>query len=653
MQKLQHETLFFDGFTLNLTRGCLIGRDGEEIKLRPKSFEVLRYLVESSGRLVSKDELIAAVWPDTAVTDDSLVQCLIEVRRALGDGGQRIVKTVPRRGYIFESEVVRLDLPECEMVYTEEIEGIRVAFEEKDEQKLAQSNVAPAPQTTNPRLLSSGIGRQSPLLISATLVTFIIALACFATWQYYTRSGKPSITSSSAASIRSIAVLPLENLSGDPAQDYFAEGMTEELISNLTQIHALKVISRTSVLRYKGSHRESLPEIAAQLKVDAVIEGTVQRSGGRVHVTARLIPAVSDSPSWSREYDREEGDVLKLESEVARAVADEIRIQVTAEERERLASARSVNPQAQEANLLGRFHLNKYNEKDSKRAIEYFERAIQLAPDYAAPYAGLSDAWLERAAWENTFKEVEAPARTAALKAIELDEQLAETHVSLAKIKLIYDLDWTTAEREFRRALDLNQGSVDAHTYYGLLLSSLARHDEAIQQGQFAGQLDPLSSGASVLGRLLYRARRYQEALPYLQRGIELEPQSARAYYRLGDLYVKLARYDEAIAAYLKIRELAPNSGYMQAGTAYVYALMGRRSKARQMISRLKADPMTVAQVYVALGDKDEAFRILGKAIEEHRIGFFLSEDPAFESLYSDPRWQALLRRMNFPPECL
>jgi tetratricopeptide (TPR) repeat protein len=393
-----------------------------------------------------------------------------------------------------------------------------------------------------------------------------------------------------------------------------------------------------------------LPEIARELNVEAVIEGSVQRSSGRVRVSVRLVPAAADSPTWSSVYDRDESDVLKLESEVARAVADEIRIQVTSDERARLAAARSINPQAQEAYLLGRYHFNRYNQEDSKRAIEYFQGAIQLAPDYAAAYAGLSDAWSEQSIWENSFKQLESRSRTAALKAIELDEQLAEAHVSLAKIKLIYDLEWTTSEQEFKRALELNHGSVDAHIYYGLLLSSLARHDEAIQQGQIAGELDPLSSGASVLGRFLYRARRYPEAVPYLQRGIELEPRNARAYYRLGDTYAKLGRYDEAIATYGKIGELAPASGYREAGIAYVYALMHRQSEARQMISGLKAEPMAIARVYSALGDKDEAFRILEKAIEDRLIGFYLKEDPPFENLYSDPRWKELLRRMNYPP---
>jgi serine/threonine-protein kinase len=358
-------------------------------------------------------------------------------------------------------------------------------------------------------------------------------------------------TTARAPEIKSLAVLPLENLSGDPAQDYFADGMTDAIISNLTQIQAFnKVISRQSIMRYKGS-RKSLPEIANELNVDALIEGTVQRSGGRVRVAARLIPAAADSPSWSRDYERDESDVLKLESEVARAVADEIRIHVTADERARLASARSVNPQAQEAYLLGRYHLSKVNEQDVKEAVEYFQRAIQIAPDYAAAYAGLADAYLAQGFTEANMTEVESLALSAALKAIELDDQLAEAHIALANIKLYY-LEWTTAERELKRALELNPGSVDAHIYYGLLVSSLGRHDEAIKEGQIAVQLDPLSAGASLLGRFLIRAKRYQEALPYLLRGVELEPRSARAYFRLGDNYVQLGRYDEAIATYQK-----------------------------------------------------------------------------------------------------
>jgi eukaryotic-like serine/threonine-protein kinase len=480
---------------------------------------------------------------------------------------------------------------------------------------------------------------------AAVIVVVMAGLGFWLLWRSPPAGPQPEI--------RSLAVLPLENLSGDPAQEYFADGMTEALISNLARIRALKVISRTSVMRYKGIRKSSLPEIAQELKVDAVIEGTVQRSGGRVRVTAQLIHAATDAHLWASDYERDLTDVLKLQSEIARAVADEIRIQVTAEERARLASAHRVNPQAHEAYLLGRYHHSKGNEQGRKQAIEYFARAIELAPDYAAAYAGLSDAWLQLGIYgEKPIKEVEPPARGAALKAIGLDEQLAEGHISLGNIKHYYDWDWAGAELEFKRALELDPGGIDAHITYGLRLMHLGRHNEAIREGQIAAQLDPLSwATQSALGRFLYCARRYEEALPHLKRSVELEPRSIAANSRLGDVYAQLGRHDEAIAAYEKNRELMPESGDRQATLARVYALMGRQREARQMIRGVKANSFRTAAVYVALGDKDEAFSVLDKAIEGREPILALKEDPQLDNLHSDPRWKVLLRRMNFPPE--
>jgi eukaryotic-like serine/threonine-protein kinase len=481
------------------------------------------------------------------------------------------------------------------------------------------------------------------LAISALLVLAVAVLSYLLLFR-----GAPTAVSTQ---IKSIAVLPLGNLSGDPAQEYFADGMTEALISNLARIRALKVISRTSVMRYKGSQK-SLPEIAHELNVDAVVEGTVQHSGARVKVTAQLIHAATDAHLWARDYERDLTDVLKLQGEVARAVADEIRIQVTAEERARLASARRIDPQAHLTYLLARHHASRDNEQGWKQAIDYFERAIELAPDYAAVYAGLSDAWLQRGIFgAKEFREVESPARAAALKAIGLDQQLAEAHTALGNIKHIYDWDWTGAEQELSRALELDPGSLDAHIDYGTLLMHLGRHDEAIKEGQIAEQLDPLSSRTqSFLGRFLYRARRYEEALPHLQRAVELEPRALHANYRLGEVYVQLGRYDEAIAALEKNRELMPKGGELQAAVARVYALTGREREARQMISGVKAQPYAFARFYAALGDKDEAFRILEKAVEDRNsLLVALKEDPPYENLHSDPRWKALLRRMNYP----
>lgn len=449
--------------------------------------------------------------------------------------------------------------------------------------------------------------------------------------------------------INSVAVLPLNNLSGDPSQEYFAEGMTEALISNLSQIRALRVISRFSSMRYKRTNK-SLQEIARELNVAAVIEGSVQRSGTRVLVTARLIHAATDSPTWSREYDRDLRDVLKLQSEIARAVTEEIRIQVTPNERTRLSSARSVDPEAHEEYLLGRYHLSKRNEADLNQAITHFRRAIDIAPDYAAAYGGLAEAWKESGIWAGkSYLEVGVEARAAVLKAIELDDQLAEGHMMLGQLKFIYDWEWTEAEREFNRALELDPGKSYVHRSYATFLMALGRFPESISEIRQAIQLDPFASDKqSDYGRILYRARNYEEAISALKRAIELEPRDYSAHVRLGDVYAILGRFDEAIASFERAIPLQPN-GSQTVRLARVFALMGKEREARKMVSDVKAGA-GVAAVYVALGDADEAFRIFETAIEERNTHLaFIKEEAAFDKLHSDTRWNRLLQRMNFP----
>jgi serine/threonine protein kinase/Flp pilus assembly protein TadD len=480
-------------------------------------------------------------------------------------------------------------------------------------------------------------------------LAIVVATAAVALF-LFNRPKSPA--SFSPAQIKSLAVLPLTNLSGDSAQEYFADGMTEALISSLTQIRALRVISRISAMRYKGTAK-SLQEIADELKVDAVIEGSVKRSGGRVLVTARLIPAATDSPLWSREFDRDLSDVLKLQSEIARAVTDEIRIQLTADEKSRLASARSINPQAHEAYLLGRYHLAKLNEDGIKLAINYFEQAIQIAPDSAIAYSGLGEAWLERGIWGAktfNFKEVEAPARDAVLKAAALDDHIAEVHMMLGQIKYIYDWDWLASEHEFKRALELEPGSVAALRYYAILLMALGRHAEAITEIQQAAQLDPLSSDVqSNYGRILYRARKYEEAITPLKRALELDPNLYSAHVRLGDVYSALGRYDEAIAMFDKAAQLR-SEGQHTVRLARIYALTGRQREAREILNRVQGGAFETAGAYVALGDTNEALKILEHAVEERSsLLVFIKEDPTFDKLHSDPRWQRLLQRMNFP----
>ena len=451
--------------------------------------------------------------------------------------------------------------------------------------------------------------------------------------------------------IQSIAVLPLDDLSATPGEEYFADGMTDALINNLAQIRALRVISRTSVIRYKQSDK-SLPEIANELDVDAVIEGSVQRSGGRVRVLAKLIEAKTDAPLWAREYEYDLTDVLKLQAEIARSLAEEIRIQVSPAERSRLTAAAQVNPQAHEAYLLARHHFRKGNEEGWKNAIQYFDQAIKLMPDYAPAYAGLSTAWLRIGVFGARLREAVPPGRAAATKAISLNPQIAEGYQALGTIQLYYDWDYPAAENNFRRAVELDPGQLDAHVDYGHFLMIMGRHDEAVREGLIAAKLDPVSPETQTsLGRFLYRARRYEEALPYLKRAVELQPQGIGPNFRLGDVYVQLSRYKEALAAFEFGKKMTGGSfaqGTFAAGIARVYAVTGRRAKAEELLQEVKEDYLR-AVVFAALGDKDRAFELLEKSIQDRNsIVVVMKEDPPLESLHSDPRWNALLQRMNF-----
>jgi tetratricopeptide (TPR) repeat protein len=402
-------------------------------------------------------------------------------------------------------------------------------------------------------------------------------------------------------------------------------------------------------MRYKRVSK-SLPEIARELNVDGVIEGSVQRFGSRVRVTAQLIHAASDTHLWSRSYEREGTDILKLQSDVAGAVAEEIRVQVTPDERVRLTSARSIDPQAHDAYLLGRYHLSKLNESELRQAVESFQRAIAIVPDYAAAYAGLSDAWRERGIWgEISFIDAEAPSRNAAVKAVELDPSSAEAHIALSAVKSTYDWDWTGAEQEVKRALEINPGSLEAHRCYAILLMALGRHEEAVKEIQRAQQFDPLSAVIeSDVGRILYRDRQYEEAIPHLKRAIELDPASRGSYARLGDVYVQLARYDDGLKAYQQAGDLQ-SLGY-SARIGQLYARMGKRKEALATLNSSNGKTLQAAGVYAMLGDKDEAFKVLDELITKREsLVIFFKEDPPFESLHSDPRWRTLLNRMKFP----
>jgi serine/threonine protein kinase/Tfp pilus assembly protein PilF/ribosomal protein L40E len=457
--------------------------------------------------------------------------------------------------------------------------------------------------------------------------------------------------------INSIAVLPLKNLSGVPEQEYFVDGMTEELISNLTQIGALeRVISSTSVMKYKET-RLSLPEIARELKVDAVVEGSVVTSGNRVRITAKVIEARTDKTLWSKSYERAMSDILTLQSELARAITKEINVVVKPEERALLASARQVNPEAYQLTLKGRFYWNKRTEEGLNRAREFFMEAIEKDPTYALAYAGLADAYNMYGSYHiMPAHEVYPKAKAAALKALEIDETLAEAYTSLAFEKYHYEWDWFGAESDFNWAFGLNPSYASAHSWYAAFLTSMGRFDEALTAIRRAQELDPLSLAiGATIGASYYYAGQHDQAIEQCKKALEMDPNFPWAHTVLANAYVQKSLFDEAITELQKAVELSGGSFEYLATLAHAYAVKGERDSALKIINELKEQSKhkyvpayEMALIYVGLGEEEQAFEFLEKAVRERSDSLrHIKVDPRLESLHDDPRFIALLEEMH------
>jgi len=461
-----------------------------------------------------------------------------------------------------------------------------------------------------------------------------------------------------ASRIESLAVLPVKNFSGDPDQEFFADGMTDALIAGLAQIKAVKVISRTSVMHYKGSS-ETLPQIARELGVDGIVEASVMRSGDRLRLTAQLIDARRDQHLWARNYEREMTDVLALQSELVQAIAGEIRVQLTPQENERLRATRRVSPEAYEAYLKGRFYWNKRSGQDIIKGIEYFQHAIEVDPDYALAYAGLAESYVLLPDFADARpREVIPKARAAAAKAIEIDDTLAEAHTPLAFISGYYDYDVAGAEREFKRAIELNPGDATAHHWYALWLLFLGRHDEATAEIEKARNLDPLSLAINTsVGTVLLYSRHYDSAIGQYRKTLEMDSSFVQAHDYLGNAYLQNGMHEQAIAEFQKAVDLSGGQVRCMAGLGRAYAAAGRQEQARKTLEQLKeraqrsyVSRYELALIYVGLGEKEQAFASLEQAYEEHdRRLMELEAGPQVDPLRSDRRFQDLLRRMNFP----
>ena len=460
--------------------------------------------------------------------------------------------------------------------------------------------------------------------------------------------------------IDSIAVLPLDNLSGDPKQDYFVDGMTEALITELSKIGSLRVISRQSVMRYKGSNKP-LPDIAKELSVGAIVEGSVLHVGEQVRINIQLIEARKDRHLWANTYDRNNSNILALHSEVARAIADEIKIAVTPEEESRLQNVPMVNPEAYEAYLMGRHYLRKVLPEGWRKAVEYFERACEIDPTFALGYVGLAEAyaWLAGDAVlppEDGWPKV----RLAAEKALEMDEGLSAAHTVLAWAKFQYDFDWHEAESEFKQALRLDPNNPDARQFYSWFLVAMERHDEAISQIKLARKLDPLSLAIQHNeGFILSNAGHYDEAHQLLRSIIDSNPEYLYGHWMLAFVYASQGKYEEAISPLQTAMDLLGDDIADEIPfLGYLYGRLGRKAEARKLLEQLDelaargryVSPVSRAQIYIGLGEKDRAFELLDKGYKTHASWLtYLKIDFFYDSLRDDPRFQDLLRRMNFP----
>ena len=638
MQEAHHlpGPLRFGVFELDVRAGEL-RKHGLRVRLQEQPLQILSILLERSGEVVTREELQRRLWPaDTFVDfDHGLNKAINKIREALGDSASspRFVETVARRGYRFIAEVRAAD-------------AAPVRSPELPIRPLAAAEAAESPDVK-----LAPWHRLQPLAWKTSVIVLFVLTASLAAWALHFRDRPFAV-------IRSLAVLPLESLSSDASQDYFADGMTDELISDLGQLSALRVISRTSVMVYKRA-RKPLREIARELNVDAVVEGTVFRSGDQVRITAQLIEAASDKHLWSQSYEGEVRDTLALQSKVAKAIAEQVRINLNPQEQATLKSIKVVKPEAYESYLKGRYFWNKRTADGLKVALAYFNQSIEEDPTFARAYSGLADTYALLGDWEYAVMspaEALPKAKAAAIKALELDSTLGEAHNSLAFSLDVFDWDLDSAGKEFRRAIELNPGYATAHQWYAAHLIVLGRNDEAIREMRKAESLDPLSliMGAD-LAEFLVIAHSYDESIRESRKTIEMDPNFALAHNQLGQAYLQKHMLDDATAELLKAVQLSGNSPTCMANLARAYVASGRRSEAVALLNDLKrrsnssySHASEIAAVYVALADTDRAMRWLQRAYEE-RFNPSVLLRPGFDPLRADPRFQDLLRRIGLP----
>lgn len=638
----------FGPFRLDAPKG-LLWRDQEVVALKPRLLEMLLLFVESSERVIEKDELMSRLWPDTIVEEANLTVNISALRKALGQRGaeNRYIVTVPGRGYRFVAEVRGISERETEVVLERHTSTEIIIEEEKED------SIAPAPS-----LHSALISRRQPLLRRKLLIGSSIAVVLIGAVWYLTFSARLH-SPATGTRFKTIAVLPFKLLGGSDADDYMGVGMADALITRVGSITQFSVRPTSSVLKYAHTE-QSLIEVGRGLNVEAVLEGTIRKSGETYRVTVQLVSVETGAPIWTDKFDEKAADVFTVEDRVSAKMADALTLNLSGEEKARLARRPTENAEAYSAYLRGRFHYIKLTPEGIRKAVDYFEEATAMDPNFALAHAALASAYARlgfRAYGTLPPRDTMPKAKAAALRALALDETLAEAHAALGLIKVRYDWDWASAERELQRAIELQPAHAAAHQTYADCLLAMARYDAGLAELKIAEELDPSSYVGISATRLahLYQNRQYDRLIDVCKNLIELDANSYLAYLVLGMAYEQKRMYEEAIIAARKaIGAVSGKSG--EAVLGHIYATMGRRGEALRLVEEFKqaaresyVDPTHVAAIYSGLGDAEQTLAWLEKGYQVRSTWMiYLNSDPRYDWLHGNPKFQNLLRRVGF-----
>jgi DNA-binding winged helix-turn-helix (wHTH) protein/TolB-like protein/Tfp pilus assembly protein PilF len=616
--------------------------DGEVISLTFKAFDTLVALVESSPHILTKDELLRRVWSETFVEENTLASNISTLRKALArhSSGSQCIETVPKIGYRFILPVQTVGTPQ---------HGLQVdTLPEKDD-VTREENPERIPEQTRAMWLRSGRTRKNVVVLAALLVVLAASSLYVVTSGMF--KGRPARDGA-----RSLAVLPLSDLGSDRDDAYLGIGIADTLITKISSLRQIVVRPTSSVRKFAAADRDPLAA-GRELGVDSVLDGSFQQEGGRIRITVRLLDARTGSPIWAEKFDQQFTDIFALEDSISQKLAGALALRLTAADRKLLGKQYTQNPDAYQLYLKGRYHWNKWTPGEISKALDYFNQAIQGDSNFALAYAGLADSYDVLGVFGSLPPNQAWPmTETAAKKALELDDGLAEAHVSLAAAKMVYEWDWNGAESEFKRALDLDPEYSTAHQSYGLYLMAQGRSNESIAEMKKAQQLEPFSLIINTsLGWTLYFSRNYDQAITQFKNTVDLDPNYVFPRESLALVYDAMGRYQDASAQYLEVESITGGKERPRAGLAHSYAKMGRRADAVKLldeIKRLSADryvsPSAIAVVYEGLGDRDQTFEWLEHAYRERsNLLWLLKVNPAWDSLRADPRFQNLLARVG------